>query len=134
MGVTYLTARLSESGRVVCFFGSRGGGARNWSFIVDRFGELVEELGKTMEVPPEYPDAPRTLGRRARVVMPRRLYLNVRAHLAVDEAAADATDDGTFAIDDAQIAPRLVSNLARAFFVRGANEPWLIGCTDTDRS
>jgi hypothetical protein len=135
MGIIFLHVRVEPDGRnVACWFRSRRGGTRSWMFVVDRFAELAEEVTEGTAMAATYPDAPEMLGRGARVVMPRWLYIHARVRLELDDEASAALRDGSFVIDDVHVAPKLVLNLARAYFVRSANEPWLIGRTGTDRS
>lgn len=97
------TLDVSPSGtrHVIVRFNSRGGGSRNWQFIVDGFAELLARVREKRGTPWTLPEGGRSLGRGRRLKIDRRVYRAVRAEFVVMDEVAEALNDQTLVIDDA---------------------------------
>lgn len=130
MAVTILKVEKLTRGNVQIRFASRGGGCPNWQTIVDDTGRLIDALCGPMQGEATFVDGEKSLGRGARVQLPRRVYLAVRIALEHHHAAKSALKTQRLMIDDAEVVAPLSLKMARGYLPQQPG--WLDVVRDLD--
>jgi len=99
MGETVLKVeRTSCNNSLSTYFKARGGGCRDWAFVVDGWRTAVATMAEELGLEYQTPDGPKTLGRGARLLMPPKLLVAAYAVWVADEDTAAQLNSGDLVV------------------------------------